>query len=441
MLSKYVIAILIGIIIGYRLLPPLFIAIIFLSLIATCGVYALQGKVEKVLITIPFVIYAEIFVRSYVRGGILPYLSVQYTLMIVFAILLFNSKNKKTTFHLPVIVVFILFYIVEIINGFISYKSIVTSAIQLNTLAVLIPALWASSYKISPELINKIIDSIRLATIFLAGIVLVAHLQGKIDYGGISNSEASNLMAPVQLSGYMGSGAVFFLISILNPLDKRSKIVQSITFALVVTLMVLTFSRGGIYFVAIITILYMIFNKTNFGNYFKFIIFIPIGVIIYNFVILETGGKIVERYEAKGASNREELVAIGLLIFTENPILGIGTGNYNTYIIKNKLFTVESGAHNEFIRVLAEHGIFGLFFYWGFFVSLIVVFLRRQKPANQYSIYFLTLFILITIHNGLKISIQPFLLMIAIALAPPVTNQIKLKNRTIDAKARLQPAQ
>jgi hypothetical protein len=44
--------------------------------------------------------------------------------------------------------------------------------------------------------------------------------------------------------------------------------------------------------------------------------------------------------------------------------------------------------------------------------------LIRPKPSKDYGVYFLVLFALITVHNGLKVSVQPFLLILAIAIAP-----------------------
>ena len=415
-IRNYIIAVLLGVVVGFKIIPPIAFGSIYVAIMIYYIVLILQKNIHKSFTILPYIIFGEIFVRGHAR--FLPYLTLQYMYIIAFTILLFQSKLTKSTLHLKSVSFLIAFFLVEILNGFFASNSAITRGIQINTLALILPVLWGSFYKFSPLLLNKLMDNVRLATIFLAGIVLVAHLQGKIDYGGVSSSEASNNMAPVQLSGYLGTGAILFLFSILSPTDKRSKIIQSITLVFIVTLMILTFSRGGIYFIGIITIMYMIFNRTNFGNYFKFLIFIPIGLIIYNFVIVETGGKIIERYEAKGASNREELVYLGLYIFSENPVIGIGTGNYNTYIKEKKLFSVVSGVHNEFIRAAAEHGMVGIILYWGFFTALLITILKRKKPANHYALYFLVLFFLITIHNGLKISIQPFVLLLAVAIVP-----------------------
>jgi O-antigen ligase len=102
-------------------------------------------------------------------------------------------------------------------------------------------------------------------------------------------------------------------------------------------------------------------------------------------------------------------------LFEQDPIAGVGTANYNTEIVKRGFYSGESGAHNEFIRVAAEHGIIGIVTYWGFYVVLIYEILRRRKIQREYALYFLVVFCLITVHNGLKISIQPLILMLVVA--------------------------
>ena len=105
--------------------------------------------------------------------------------------------------------------------------------------------------------------------------------------------------------------------------------------------------------------------------------------------------------------------------------MGVGPANFNTEVNNRDLYGVESGAHNEFIRAAAEDGILGIVTYWSFFISAFFAIIRRAKIQREYGIYFLVLFCLITIHNGLKISIQPFLMMLAIA----TPNLIKAKKK------------
>lgn len=185
--------------------------------------------------------------------------------------------------------------------------------------------------------------------------------------------------------------------------------------AVVATVMVLTFSRGGLYFLGAIVCLFFYYNRDKLANYARFLMVIPIGLFIYSYVVTQTGGKILARYQEEGTSNRDVLVNIGFTIFSEHLLFGVGTGNYNTTIVKEKLYPEESGAHNEYVRAAAEHGIIGIFFYWGFYIFLFLEILKRKKPEKQYAMYFFVLFCLIIVHNGLKISIQPILIMLVIA--------------------------
>ena len=52
-------------------------------------------------------------------------------------------------------------------------------------------------------------------------------------------------------------------------------------------------------------------------------------------------------------------------LFIENPLIGVGTNNF-IIILKNILYLIfltAGGIHNEFLRVLIENGLIGLFLY------------------------------------------------------------------------------
>ena len=410
---KYIFAIVFGIVVGFKALPTTVVALLYVALIIAIVFKAVTNNFQHFLTLFPFAIYTEIFVRAYARW--IPYLTLQYVLIICFGIFLIKGiRNNRFHFHGYSLMA--LFMALELLNNIYPDKPQIGRPIIVNTLVLLVVTLWSSSNILKPALINKFLTNIKIAAFFLTGIVLVSHLQGKINYTVISNSDASNGMAPVQLSAYLGFGCVLFFLSVMNPEEVKTRLLNMALLACTGVVMVLTFSRGGIYFVGAVVALFLFYNRAKMGSYFKFIFLLPIAFAIYTFVVKETGGKIVDRYELEGASNREVLVSIGFELFLRNPITGVGTGNYNTRIVKEKLFYVESGAHNEFIRAAAEHGIIGLCLYWGFFIVLFFNILKRRQPQQQYAMYFFVLFCLITVHNGLKISLQPFLLMLAIAV-------------------------
>ncbi|MCZ2222888.1 MAG: O-antigen ligase family protein [Chitinophagales bacterium] len=437
LLYNYLIAVALGIIVGFKVIPPTTVGIFYISISFLCLYYFLTKNINKVFQILPYLIYTEVFIRGVVRS--FPYLTLQYLMIVGF---LFNTffagSNSISKIHFKGVFFLVLFFILEIANGFAPLIPKITNAIQWNTLTLLAVALWASTIKLTSKQINTLMENIRIASVYLAGIVVVAHLQGKIDYSTASSSEASNGMAPVQLSGYFGVSTFLFLISILSSFDKRAKIIQIAALVFTLTLMILTFSRGGLYFFAFAALIYLFYNRSNLKGYFKFIFLLPAFYIIYTFVIEQSEGRVITRYEQKGTSNRDVLAIIGFYIFQENPIIGIGTGNYNKYIVQKNYFSVQSGVHDEYVRAAAEHGIFGIITYWGFFIALLVDILKRKKPEKEYAVYFYLLFFLITIHNGLKIAIQPILILLAISIKPTISAYTKRKKVKSNANITLQ---
>ncbi len=392
-------------------MPVAVIGVVYLAIIVVCVFHCLKGDIGAFFSLIPYAIYTEVFCRGFIRW--VPYLTIQYAFIGCFVILMFTVKRLKKP-HSYAFYPLIAYSFIEILGNMNPDSPDVVRAIMFNSFAMLVPVIFASYFVLKPVLINKLLNNIKVASIYLSGVVFVAHFTGKIDYGLYSNSSSSNGLAPVQLSGYLGLGCILFFLSIMNAEEAKSKTMNIIVLALSATVMILTFSRGGLYFLGAIIALFLFYNRDKMASYARLLIFVPIGLFIYFYVNNQTGGKIVERYEQEGTSNRDLLVEVGFTLFSRHMLWGVGTGNYNTAIIKEKLFYEESGAHNEYVRAAAEHGIFGIVFYWGFYILLFIEILHRRQPQKQYAMYFFALFCLIIVHNGLKIAIQPLLMMLAV---------------------------
>ncbi len=412
LISKYIAAFIIGIVIGLKLLPVPVAAVAQIIIAIICVLQCLKGNITGFFMWVPYAVYNEVFVRGFAKW--FPYLTMQYLYIICFIILFFTVPRIKKP-HSNAWFFLVMFTFLEIANNVYPDKPSIGRQILTQSFALLGAVIWSSYHILKPIVINKLLDNIKVAAVWLAGIVFAAQLTGKIDYGLHSNSDASNGLAPVQLSGYLGIGCILFFLSAMNPQEIKSRITNMIVLGVVATVMVLTFSRGGLYFLGAVIAMFFLYNRDKLANYARFLIFIPVAIFIYLYVVDLTGGKIVERYEQEGTSNRDVLVSIGFKIFSEHLIFGVGTGNYNTTIYKEKLYPEESGAHNEYVRAAAEHGIIGIFFYWGFYMFLFLEILRRRQQQKQYAMYFFVIFCMIIVHNGLKIAVQPILIMIVIA--------------------------
>ncbi|MDQ6812887.1 MAG: O-antigen ligase family protein [Bacteroidota bacterium] len=412
LIARYIAAFVFGILIGLKIIPVPVVVGFQILFAVICAVQSLKGNLNGFFTWVPFAIYTEVYVRGFARW--FPYLAMPYLYIFCFLTLFFTVPRLKKP-HSNAWIFLVIFTFLEIANNIYPDKAAIGRQILTQSFALLFAVVWASYHVLSPVLINKLLANAKLAAVILAGVVFAAHLTGKINYGLYSNSDSSNGLAPVQLSGYLGFGCILFFLAIMNPQDLKDRTLNIILLSVVLTVMVLTFSRGGLYFLGAVIALFFFYNRNKLASYARFLIFIPIAIFIYLYVVNQTGGKIVARYQQEGTSNRDVLVNIGFKIFSEHLLFGVGTGNYNTTIVREKLYPEESGAHNEFVRAAAEHGIIGIFFYWGFYVFLFLEIRKRKEPQKQYAMYFFALFCLLIVHNGLKISLQPLVIMLVVA--------------------------
>ena len=69
------------------------------------------------------------------------------------------------------------------------------------------------------------------------------------------------------------------------------------------------------------------------------------------------GAKKLTNHQLGG--RRQLLMLAHLNLFFQNPLTGVGFGQSNKRLDKNKIGTSVGSSHNTFIRVLAENGIVG----------------------------------------------------------------------------------
>ena len=400
-----------GILIGYRNTND-FVGLLYLMLAGWCVYLSLDNDYTSVFSLFPYLIYSELFIRAYVP--FVPYLFMPYLyITIIFLLMLQNRTNWRL--YTKSFVLLFFFIIIEYVNSIRSTLPDIARGLLVNSLALMMVATWGAYNIITPVMANRILKNLKYASVYLCGIVIARYLVGDVEFGTHSGSEGTNGLAPVQISGYLGVSCSIFFFSVMNDQERRHLIINLFFFAMSAVVMMLSFSRGGVYFVGIIMILYFLFNRSMIKSYFLLLLLIPVGLGVYSYVNDTTGGLIGDRYEQEGSSGRDQLAEAGWQIFREEPIAGVGPANYSNEIVKRGFYATESGVHNEFIRVAAEDGILGIITYWGFFIVLGLNILKRRKIQREYAIYFLVLYCLIVVHNGLKISIQPFLILLAVA--------------------------
>lgn len=363
--------------------------------------------------------FLQPYIRSYVKG--LPYFFVELN-TIIFVMLYLREYATQTVTELRVVLTMIsVYFVLEVISyteytQWMNYRAVLGNSLSLTMLV------YAGVKRTKVHIpLNVIIQSLLMSGSLLTGIILSAHLRGNIEYGSESNFEASNGMGPVQLSFYLALTAFLFFYKFFNETDSKKKIFFVTQMLLVAGLSVLTFSRGGLYFLGAYSAFYLFFNVHKFSkaknSTYMALVMIPMVFFAYNTIIKMTDNKVTERFNEEGTGNRELLVDYGLQIFAENPAFGVGTSGFNEYIGQSRFWGRKSGAHNEFVRSLAEHGVLGGIVYFGFVIVAFTGIRQRRLPLADKSIYYIFMFSYIAgiIHNGQKIGLQCFMVFLAIS--------------------------
>lgn len=152
---------------------------------------------------------------------------------------------------------------------------------------------------------------------------------------------------------------------------------------------VLTFSRGGIASLILAFVIFLMFLfRKNFGTKTNSLVLGGIsisGVLIIALSQKNLVSTLVERVNSlqiDAGSGRLGLWSTGWKLFTENPILGIGLGNFRYYnwIINHS----ERYIHNSYLQILVETGLVG-FIIFAIFASktLLNSFQLQKKVQNK----------------------------------------------------------
>ncbi len=268
----------------------------------------------------------------------------------------------------------------------------------------------------------------------LSLVVFVFIKSGAIDIDSIvygANSNQSGGFGPNQISVIFGYGMMVLFIGFIfrNSITGNYFVDGFLLFILVYRIL-LTFSRGGFIspiIAIILSIIYISIRSKSFISSNKTAIFAIIGgfvLVLFGWLRTNevTGNKLEERYEGytgdtkytdrrEFTSGRDRLVELELDIFYNNWVLGVGpgmAGKVRSEKLRGGISKVAN--HTEFSRMLAEHGLYGLF-------ALIILFtfpiskLRRSKNINNSFIIvlFVSLSMLTMSHNAHRLVLPSFL--------------------------------
>lgn len=239
--------------------------------------------------------------------------------------------------------------------------------------------------------------------------------------GTQSNFATSGGFGPNQVSTILGLGMFVFFCQFV--FMSKSVIIMGLNaflFVLTSYRAIVTFSRGGVItgFAMIVLVLLAayFFSNSSGKRKLKWIVVLS-GMMsfgIWSYSVIQTSGLISKRYanqDIKGQvkedrlGGREKIINTELELFKENPIMGVGIGLGKSY--REQMLGQEAASHNEITRLLAEHGMFGLFILIILLITPLILFLTNYQNVYFFSFY---IFWLLTInHAAMRIAAPAFL--------------------------------
>lgn len=207
-----------------------------------------------------------------------------------------------------------------------------------------------------------------------------------IDFELGANSDTSAGFGSNQVSTILGLGMllIMILLTLKRPFVK-SKPINYMLIAYLLFRGLLTFSRGGVLVavgsVIIVMLPAMLASSRSFIRYTMILLGLGvIGVVVFIQVNRITGNQLLLRYEGetmetqsgakdktlnKVTSGRSKIVVADTKIFADNLLFGVGPGGAKmlraSYFEGDDWHKGGVAAHTEYSRLLAEHGLGGLF--------------------------------------------------------------------------------
>lgn len=199
---------------------------------------------------------------------------------------------------------------------------------------------------------------------------------------------------------------------------------------LMIILAFITQSRSGLLFLVLINAIYWFLilkshNKNIIRRLVKFVLIMAITFYAAKtFIDIYSNSQIQKRVSSAKDDSREVLINEALTVFYENPLTGVGLGQFKRYS------TSKQFSHNSFVEGLAEHGILGGILVLILFIGPLIksVRLLLQDKSNEHLRLNLLFFFTFILYNNIYVFYKVSFAMIYFFLIVSLQNRIKPKN-------------
>lgn len=401
-----------------------FLSKIYPLLIAVFGGYYIisnNNKNNEVLYVSAYLVGAEVFIRM--SGGNLNY---EYVKTVVALLMLLgfvlSGFSKSSIVYWLYFLLLIPSVLVTMSNQEIDVE--IRKAITFNIsgpICLGLCALYCYKRQLSFSQLQNIVVLFGLPVIAtLVYLLLYNPSVRDVVTGTQSNFATSGGFGPNQVATILGLGMfVFFCQLIFMSKSKMIVALNGFLFVLTSYRAIVTFSRGGVItgfaMIVLVLIAAYLFSNSSGKRKLKWIVVVSgiLAFAIWSYSVVQTSGLINKRYANQDAAGREKEDRLGgreavmgteLDLFKENPVMGVGIGLGK--IFREQEIGQEVASHNEITRLLAEHGMFGIFILVILLLTPLILFIN-----NYHNIYFFSFYVfwLLTInHAAMRLAAPAF---------------------------------
>lgn len=339
---------------------------------------------------------------------------IKFFLIILFTFLLHRGEINRSVFAKKILQFSCLFVFLQFIFvGYASFSGGVKLLINV-TIFYLI-----SKRKDSASMLDSVTNILKISTIIsCAASILVAVKEGVIS---VTRGE---MIDKCMLTFLFSVSICFSLIDIVN----RKKVLFNSMVLLMALGCNMLLIQSKITFMSVLIFMVVYFinsNKKARTNLIKYaFIFLAIGIVVFSTYDLEIPlpmqfavnkllgfslfdinvSSALEDHLSITYDTRNDIKDYCFGLFTDNPILGVGLGNYANIVSKSgKYFSDITDTESSWLGILCEGGIMYIFLMLYFFVKSIFTSIRVYKVSNDnralVSIYFFIIYAFIMLGN------------------------------------------
>lgn len=419
----------------------------FVLLFFIYGVFSVSGFVKgyPAYLFAAYLAGMELVVRMTQSG--LPHEFTKYAIIVLLLIELFRKKKSIPVFIfiyglclLPAI------FLVETGSNN-EWRKLLSLNIS-GPLCLIVATVYFYDLHLNKSDIRNIFLNILYAcAVILAYLFVATPDLSEIDFGYQSNFETS-IYGPNQMASILGLGILIIGVCFLLKIRLfGNQFLALILLSLLTFRGLLTLSRGGILAsVFLLSVAFLITLWRESGNQRMVFRSVLVSILIaftfyfaFDYTNKVTGNALYNRYTGKIrgkqvgldriTSGRIEIARLDFELFEKNLLLGLGVGMAK-FERKDKIGKTEVVAHNEFTRLLAEHGLFGLVAAIILIFAPVFRYFKKKYSYDRILVLTMTGFCLIFMtHSATRIAAPSFLYGLAfISVArrqiPPVTKKV-----------------